>query len=520
MKSYAPSSQFAACLLLAAAFGVVVYRAFVQPIAHDEALNFVWFLDGGVYKLLQFNSTNHVLFTLFAKVFVKVFGVSELSLRTPSLIGSASYLVSVYLLCRKIFGDSASLLFAVAMLCLNPQIMDFMVAARGYSLGMACLCIAMYFLAKIADRGFLQLDDKKRLVECTFASVFLALSVASNLTNLIPAFGLALCFYAVTMHVPTSIKAFTDRRHKIFALHFLIPGAVSGLFVLWPFLIQARPQQFRMGLPKSSEALRDVFNSSFLYKWTGDIYAYSLGATPPSSGSWQERLSDCGAYILLPALFVFVFAGVILASRRSFGPSKQQSVYCCLFGGAAISVVTLTVILHIVARVNYPVARTCLYFIPLFTLGGILSAKEFCLRFSDRLRPMAFLMGFAILFDYAFALNTKYFRYNAYDSISRSMFQVIVNDARSHTLSTIRVGGTWWYQPEIDFYRRRYKVEWMLPYDIKDPSYFWQTPNSLVPRDYNYFVFIPESDPGLTGPQVRVIFHDDHVGVSVVAIDR
>jgi uncharacterized membrane protein len=520
MKSHAPSSQVAACLLLAAAFGVVVYRAFVQPIAHDEALGFVWFLDGGVYKLLQFNSTNHVLFTLISKVFVKVFGVSEISIRTPSLIGSASFLITIYLLCRKIFENGASLLFAVAMLCLNPQIMDFMVAARGYSLGMACLCIAMYFLAKIAGRGFFQVDDEKLLVECIIASVFLALSVASNLTNLIPAFCLAVSLYAVTMHVPTSITALTDRTHKIFARYFLVPGVVSGLFILWPFLIQARPQQFRMGLPKSSEALRDVFNSSFLYKWTGDIYAYSLGATAPLPGSWQGRVSDFGVYIFLPLLFIFVLAGVILASRRFAASSKQQSIYCCLFGGAAISTVALTLILHILARVNYPVARTCLYFIPLFTLGGILSAKEFCLRFSDRLRPIAFLLGFAILCDYAIALNTKYFRYNAYDSISRSMFQVIVNDARSHTLSTIRVGGTWWYQPEIDFYRRRYKIDMMLPYDIKDSSYFWQTPNSLMPRDYSYFVFTPESDPRLIGSQVRVIFHDNDVGVSVIALDK
>lgn len=60
----------------------------------------------------------------------------------------------------------------------------------------------------------------------------------------------------------------------------------------------------------------------------------------------------------------------------------------------------------------------------------------------------------------------------------------------------------------------------MLPYDIKDPSYFWQTPNSLVPRDYDYFVFILASDPGLSGPYVRVIFYAKDVGVTVVGLDK
>jgi hypothetical protein len=33
---------------------------------------------------------------------------------------------------------------ATAMVALNPQVMDFMVAARGYSLGLAGLAVAMY----------------------------------------------------------------------------------------------------------------------------------------------------------------------------------------------------------------------------------------------------------------------------------------------------------------------------------------------------------------------------------------
>src|ERR1700688_601187 len=459
MKSVS-SSQLAAWSLLGAVFGVVVYRACVQPIAHDEALTFVWFLDGGVYKLLQFNSTNHVLFTLISKVFVKVFDLNELSIRAPSVIGSAAYLLTLYLLCQKIFGDGLLMLITVAMLCLNPQIMDFMVAARGYSLGMACLCITMYFLSKIAARECIDPDDKEMLLECSVASVFLALAVASNLTNLIPAFALTVSFYAIAMPGATLIRL-SNRKHRMFARHLLAPGMIVGLFILWPFLIQARPQQFRMGLQKGSEALRDIFNSSFLYKWTGDIYAYSLGAIPPSPGSWQERVSDCGGYILLPVLF--------------------------------ISVLT----------------------------GGMLSAKEFSWRLS--IWPLKFaglLLSFVILYDYAAAMNTKYFRYNAYDSISRTMFQVILNDARSRALSTVRVGGTWWYQPEIDFYRRRYKAESILPYDIKDPSYFWQTPNSLTPRDYDYFVFTPGGDPNLDGPQVRVIFHDKDVGVTVIRIAK
>jgi len=130
------------------------------------------------------------------------------------------------------------------------------------------------------------------------------------------------------------------------------------------------------------------------------------------------------------------------------------------------------------------------------------------------------LLASAVVCDYALSLNTKYIRYNAYDVISRELFLAISNDARSHGLTGVRVGGTWWYEPEVNFYRRRYNAEWMKPYDVKDRSYFWESPNSLAPADYNYYVFTSANDPGLSGPQVRTIFRDTSIGVTVIALNR
>jgi len=45
-------------------FGLAVYRAKTQPIAHDEALEYEWFLDASVSHVLNYNPANHVLFTL------------------------------------------------------------------------------------------------------------------------------------------------------------------------------------------------------------------------------------------------------------------------------------------------------------------------------------------------------------------------------------------------------------------------------------------------------------------------
>ena len=263
---------------------------------------------------------------------------------------------------------------------------------------------------------------------------------------------------------------------------------------------------------------RDLFNSSFLYKWTGDVYSTSLGAVPPPAGSWQLRLSDLGVYVIFPLLFFFVLFGLILVSRPSVKSRERETANCRLLASAAVTCVLFAFLSHVLVNVKYPVSRTCLYFIPLFTLSSLLISRELSFRFPRyHLKVMGNIVAAAVIFDYALSLNTKYFRYNAYDVISRQLFFSISNDARARGLTGVRVGGTWWYEPEINFYRRRYAATWMEPYDVEDRSYFWESPNALPAAQYDYFVFTPANDPGLTAPAVRTIFHDEVTGITVVA---
>ncbi len=508
-----------ACSLVAFVFVVTVYRAYSQPIAHDEALSYEFFLDSGVYSVLRFDSTNHVLFTIIAKPFVKLFGPTELSLRAASLIGAAGYLTFAFLLSRKLFGEGMLLLLSVAMLCLNPLLMDFMPAARGYGLGLAFLLAAMYVMVRCLDRGIFDSDDHGWHRDCAIASILLALSVAANLTNLFPAAALTLSFLAAALgrSLP-DVRRLGRRTLRTFALYFIFPGVFAGLFILWPFLIQARPWQFYIGMRRASDALRDLFNSCFLYKWTDDVYSASLGAVPPPAGSWQLRLSDLGVYVIFPLLFFFVLFGLIVVSRSSVKSRERETANCRLLAIAAVACVLFAVVFRVLLHVKYPVSRTCLYFIPLFTLSALLIGRELSFRFPRwHLKIAGTIVAAAVIFDYALSLNTKYFRYNAYDVISRQLFFSISNDARARGLTGVRVGGTWWYEPEINFYRRRYAATWMEPYDVEDRSYFWESPNALPAAQYDYFVFTPANDPGLTAPAVRTIFHDEVTGITVVA---
>jgi hypothetical protein len=507
--------------VLVLVFGMTVYRAKTQTIGHDEALEYEWFLDQGVAHVLWYNPANHVLFTLLAKPIVWTLGVSELTLRAPSLVGTAIYLLATYFLCRRLFGQGIMLLLSVALLCLNPQVLDLMPAARGYILGLAALAVAMYAMARPVERGEFNPDDKAWKWGSATASVALALAVIASFPNLVPAACLALTFSLVTIGGFAALLKFRERRVQQFATYFLAPGAVTGFCLLWPYLIQFRLVHLKIRYQDASMAVRDIFNDSFLYKWTDDVFNSSLSAVPAAAGSWQERTSVLGELVLLPVLFLFVAIGVLLARRAPAESRTKENAVCRIIGGAATASVVLILILHLTLKVEYPTSRYCLFLIPLFTVGGILAGKEICARF-----PWAYLKGVGVLlatlvvFDYALALQATSFRYMAYDVISRELYQTIANDAQRRGLTNVRVGGTWWYEPEINFYRRRYKANWMMEYEIKDKSYFWQFPSTLVPSDYDYFVFTPAGDPGLTGPRIRSIFHDGVRNITVVAIEK
>lgn len=503
------------CVVLLA-MALAVYRAKTQPIAHDEALQYEWFLDGSVQHVLQYNQANHILFALMAKPIVWGQGVSEFKLRVPSLLGAAVYLLAAYLLCRKLFGKGILLFFSVALLCLNPQILEFMPAARGYILGLAGLMMAMYAMAVLVELGEFDPQNRRWKWGCRLGSVALALSVSANVTNVVPAACLVLTFSAVAMGGFQRLLKFSDRKLQSLGKYLLAPGAAVGFCILWPYVIQMRPAQFRVGLDTAFDCLRDVFTASFLYRWTDDLYSSSLGAATPAAGSWQERVTALGIFILIPLLFCMVAAGVTLAWRGRDRFVRNGNAAFRVLGGAAVACTAMIFAVYAITRTNYPNARYCLFFVPLYTVAALLAGREIAARFPRaHLGAGGVLISALVLADYALSIQVKEFRYQAYDVISLTLYQTITDDAQRQGLKSVRVGGTWWYEPEINFYRRKFKASWMAEYDVVDKSYFWRSPNALAPADYDYFVFIPASDPGLTG--VRTVFRDELRQLTVVA---
>src|ERR1017187_10764398 len=66
--------------------GLCAYRAATQSVVHDEAYSFNTFLNGSwSVPYVTYNAGNHILFSFLAKASMAMFGLSEITLRLPSV---------------------------------------------------------------------------------------------------------------------------------------------------------------------------------------------------------------------------------------------------------------------------------------------------------------------------------------------------------------------------------------------------------------------------------------------------
>ncbi len=118
--------RIAAGSLLALIFVVNVYRAATQSITHDEAYTYLLFVSGTWSEVFSvYTANHHILHTFLVKLSIDTFGLSELTMRIPSLLGGLLYLVTSYRLVSLLFDRFGPRLLALALLTLNPYVAHF-----------------------------------------------------------------------------------------------------------------------------------------------------------------------------------------------------------------------------------------------------------------------------------------------------------------------------------------------------------------------------------------------------------
>jgi len=485
-------------LLLAFVLAASVYRAATQSVTTDEAFSYNLFLSGSWSRLFGgYDAAHHVLYSIFAKISITVFGLSEFTLRLPALAACLLYLAVAYRLCRRLLPDGPLFLLPLALLTLNPHLMDFFSAARGYSLTLALLLLGL-------DQalGFIEAPSPSALRRI---ALILALAVSANLTILVPAAALAALLSLATLLDPR-LGDRLPARGRFWPLidNLLLPSMLTAFVILILPLTKARPDHFYFGASNPRESLHTLVEMSYFHH---PLPAW-LAARVPGPAFWYPLWT-----VLFPLAAAASFLACLLlifhAVRRGGFSALNLPCRTLLFAGGTLSLSAAALLAaHRFAGVRLPYARTGLYFVPLLILT--FAAMAAALRHRPVLRfalgyPLTAL-GLLSLVQFAAHFQCNHFGEWRFDRSTKRIVQIIRCDYPDSPRPQVRVGATWVLEPTLNFYRRRYRLAWMSPVERSNPD-----------ADFDYYVLLTEDHAVASKRSLRILFADPFAGILLAA---
>jgi hypothetical protein len=498
--------------------GVSVYRAATQAITHDEAVTCERYVSGPLYRLVSStDANNHIVHSLLCRLSASLFGVSEFTLRLPSVVAGLLFLALIARIGSRVWGSSPATPVAVLLLGLNPFVLDYLSAARGYSLALMFWVAALDRLLAAAQEPGSWAKAAVPNLQLRRASQYLALAVLANLTFALAAVALVACWGFWAWGERRRQAEESPAQTRAWFWHNLgRPGAIVFACLALP-LVKLRPGSFYFGATNFPDSLRSLVFASF---------AHHPQSWPADNGTgWYLGLLDCLALTVIPALTLTLVAlWVVTAaalSRRWTTERCPPEPGVMLFH---LSAGTLTLTLGLLAGLHavgmkLPLERTGLYLLPPFGLAflsagaGLASIRTWPLlsaRLGTGLSRAALSAGVLLCLVWGSQVQTSHYRPWLYDSDSRAVFRAIValHDPSSKRL--IRVGATWALAPSLNFYRNQYRADFVERIQRR----------ADYPPDADLYV-IATAVGGTPPPEpVVVLYHNPVTGTTIAAPAR
>lgn len=476
-----------AWIVIALAFADNVARAVRVPVSIDEAVTFQWYLgpalQGYTGALFRYEANNHPLNTLLEFASVSVFGLGDIPLRIPALIGGGLYLAFGMLLCRRMFGPGLLTAALTAVLWANPLIRDFSIAARGYGLALGLLMVNLHLVA-----GLLASRSPRPRARIAFG-VALALMVLANFVFAVP--GLVLGA-VVAVHELRAGSGFARAAARV-AKEIALPALALFGLVAAPFLRNAQPTDFFVGYATLDETLWDLIGGAFWRDATAAVGLFARHASPTAAviaggvpAAFVNATSAAAALLVTSLVF-----GAVAAWRR--GGLRADLVPAIVIGGTLPVLVLLRW-----AGVPYPVARTGIWLVPIATLGVAIAVHRLvAARWRPQLARGAVAVGAGLLtVAYVVQVDGEWLHPWKYDAGDRAAFAALERLAEPGRQP--RIGSTWILAPSLEFQRSTASSGLPPIASEADPR----------PHDHDFFVINAGDLPFVDTSHMRIV-HDE-----------
>jgi hypothetical protein len=446
-----------AILILIALSVTNVYRAKTQSITYDEARSYELWGSQPLRRMFKvYDAGNHVLETLLARASVAVLGLSEFTLRLPSLLAGFLYFIAVYRLSSLVFGSGALFLLSVCVLSLNPLLLDLLSAARGYSLALAFCAWALFYMVKGAAKSRYQLLG---------LALLLALSVSSNITFLFVDAGLAALFVGALLAGAANRKEMGKAALQA-VTYFIVPGIIFTLIIIGGPLRKAKKTDFYFGSPTLASSTDTLVHISLIHRFTLrglQYYHAPLWQTVQIISAWMIP-----AVLWLAGLAWIII--VLLGVRNKELLKQRQDRLLFFSAGALLFSIAASYLANKATGLLYPTTRTGLPWIVFFLLVSLGLAKKLkeapiALRII-RWPLLAFLLACALWF--VWELNANQYAEWTFDAGTKRIVALLQQQHQSEPDKNWQVCVSWALLPSLNYYKSLYHLNWFQPMDLQD----------------------------------------------------
>jgi hypothetical protein len=458
-----------------AMIAICVCRAAIQPIAHDEAITYLLFIAGPWRRAMAYTGNqNHILLVLVDKLTLLLLPASAFTLRLPVIATAVLYCAAAAALLRRFVAAPWLRVAGFAVLTLNAYVLDYFSEARGYGMMIAFLLAATWRLIprygeRLATRSALE------------GGLLIGLAMAAVPVAAFPAAGiLAACavFEAFESGWPRALGR---------AMLVAAAGAMIATPLLFPQMYHAKRADYYVG-------------ARTIAAWIGSLVKAGWSHRSPHVESMAELTAS--EWIVFAVSIAIVAATIVVAARALWRWQTATDTERGLTWNAIVMAVmaAVAVLAHLVIGIRYPDGRIALYWLPPMILAAILLVS---IASSTGWRYTGGLLIAAMLANTAVHVTATRYADNWFDAANRQAIDTIVRDHAS-TARPVTIGGSWIFEPALNFYRVTRGLDWMAPVERRPPA-----------RGDDYYVLLREDAGFVDTLGLRVLFQDPAVGTTV-----
>jgi hypothetical protein len=420
-----------------------IARACLQAVTGDEGEAYVmWVADPQLSHWFP-SPNNHLLNTILAGWFTSIFGLSAFTVRAPSLLGAALYIV-ISLWFTRLFTEKWIVRLPLFIgLVYNPFVFDYFVAARGYALATAFLLCAI----AVPAWCYLKLPNVRNtlIAASVISSICLALSFTANFSFAFidAAAFLLLLFGALYSARQCQPPAGRRLEWQLLAANIL-PGALVVLLLPSWTLLHWQPGFLFAGGTSLRNTFRTVVEASL----------YQLN--PQLANPIIYAILNTIKPLLIPALCGLAVLQLVLIL---FGLRKEHDEHdrrLLTVGAVCFGAVAISLFMHRAAyslfRLLMPEHRTALFVAPLLTLTiGVIASIRPRSRASTICRGA--LLGTLSLtaLYFVMCLRLTHFKEWQYQEDVKDGYDVVAWYNHNRGVENVEV--SWYYYGALRFYR-------------------------------------------------------------------